>query len=60
MAIPIDPSMLVIEQDFRIKQNPLSQIRIRGDLEELDKGYISSSPLNIEEEDNMDLCSSPP
>jgi hypothetical protein len=34
--LPIDPIILEIEAMFRVKQNPLSQVRIRGDLEELE------------------------
>jgi len=70
--IPLDPEMLALQEDFRVKKNPLSCIRYESDeVKEEDNGYIPSSPLgqmalgdgDREEEggiNGMDLCSSPP
>jgi hypothetical protein len=53
-----------MEEAFRVKQNPLSQVRYTSDnKEEEDDGYIPSSPLGrmaLREEEGMDICSSPP
>jgi hypothetical protein len=61
----VDLAILAIEEAFRVKQNPLSQVRYTSDEEEEEgDGYIPSSPLGRmalrEEEGDMDICSSPP
>lgn len=69
LEVLVDPAILAMEEAFRVKQNPLSQIRYTsGDEEdEEDDGYIPSSPLGRmalreeeEEEEGIDICSSPP
>ena len=55
-----------MEEAFRVKQNLLSLVQYTSDDEEKDKddGYIPSSPLGRmvvrDEEEDMDMCSSPP
>lgn len=70
--VPINRGILEMEESFRVRQNPLSQIRIHSDNEEDDiEDYILLSLLgrmyiredredDNEEEDDMDICSSLP
>jgi hypothetical protein len=64
--VPVDPAILTMEEAFRVKQNPLSLVRYTSDSEEEDEddGYIPSSLLGRmvirDEEEDMDMCSSPP
>jgi hypothetical protein len=69
--IPIDPAVLAMEEAFRVKQNPLSRIRIGSDdEEEVEDDYIPLSPLGRmhidrnsigagDEDDDVEMCSSP-
>jgi hypothetical protein len=52
--------ILEIEAIFRVKQNPLSQVLIRGDLEEPEQAYgdINKEEVN-KREDGMEFCSLP-
>jgi len=59
--IPIDPAILAEEQAFQARQNPLSQIAVRGASEELEEA--DQEMEGIEEGEGgcgMVLCSSPP
>jgi len=59
--ILIDPAILAQEQAFRVKQNPLSQIAIRGASEEIEEADQEMDGVEEEGEDSeMILCSSPP
>lgn len=64
--MPVDPIILIMEEAFRVKQNPLSLVRYTSNDEEEDEddGYIPSSPLRRmlirDEEEDIDMCSSPP
>jgi hypothetical protein len=66
--VPIDPAILTMENDFRIRRNPLSQVRVGSDDSSSKGDNIPSSPLgkmglndrdsnSNKEGDDMDLCS---
>jgi hypothetical protein len=59
--LPIDPTILEMEATFQVKQNPLSQVLIRGDSEEPEQAYSDVGREEVNKgEDGMELCSSPP
>jgi hypothetical protein len=55
--IPIDPTILEMEEAFRIKQNPLLCIRVRSESEEAD---YQEERMGYKGEDMMELDVSPP